>query len=223
MFVFDRLFQFITAVQHNSQALLGQDRSFDPTVLENYELEESIKNEHLSLFMVRIQASGYDHAFKIEVLKSAKRAYETMKSGESEGRLMFRERTWNRKQRRKEKEERKKKWFNTDKYDSVMFIAATPESELRNKMQEAINQKGGKIKFIEKSGTKIVRMLQRNDPFKTKECENQECLICKGEKPGGCRESGISYKINCNGNNCDYEYTGQTCHNGFTRGGKHVV
>ena len=172
--------------------------------------------------MARMQASGYDHAFRIEVLKSAKRAYETMKSCESEGRLMSRERTWNRKQRRKEKEERKKKWFNTDKYDSVMFIAATPESELRNKMQEAINRKGGKIKVIEKSGTKIVRMLQRNDPFKTKECENQECLICKGEKPGGCRESGISYKINCNGNNCDYEYTGQTSHNGFTRGGKHI-
>ena len=89
-----------------------------------------------------------------------------------------------------------------------MFIAATPESELRNKMQEAINRKGGKIKVIEKSGTKIVRMLQRNDPFKTKECENQECLICKGEKPGGCRESG--------------KYTGQTSHNGFTRGGKHI-
>ena len=32
------------------------------------ELEESIKNEHLSLFMARMQASGYDHAFRIEVL-----------------------------------------------------------------------------------------------------------------------------------------------------------
>ena len=38
--------------------------------------------------------------------------------------------------------------------------------------------------------------------------------------PGGCRDTGISYKINCT-EECEYEYTGQTSTNGYTRGRKH--
>ena len=104
----------------------------------------------------------------------------------------------------------------------MLFIAATPKSELKSKLQDAINRKGGKIKVIEKSGTKIVRMLQWNDPFKSKVCSEYEtCLVCSGEKPGGCRENGVTYKINCKGN-CEFEYTGQTGQNGFTRGSDHL-
>ena len=186
------------------------------------DLKDETKNEHLSFFMARMQASGYDHAFRLQILKSAKNAYAKLKEGESHGIKMHRERTWNRNQRRKEKEGRRKNWFNTDKYHSVMFIAATPKSELKKKMQDAINRKGGKIKVIEKSGTKIIRMLQRNDPFKNKRCaEHEKCLVCSGDKPGGCRDNGVTYRINCKGN-CDHEYNGQTGQNGFTRGCCHL-
>ena len=126
--------------------------------------------------------------------------------------MMHRERTWNQNQRRKEKEGRQKNWFNTDKYDSVMFITATPNSELKKKMQDAIDSKGGRIKVIEKSGTKIIRMLQRNDPFKNMECtEHEKCIVCSGDKPGGCRDKGLTYRRN-----------GQTGQNGFTRGKKEL-
>ena len=77
---------------------------------------------------------------------------------------------WKRNERRKEKEDGKRNWFHPDKYDSVMSIAATPRSELRNKLQEEINKKGCKTKVIEKSGYKIVRIFQQNDPFKSKVC-----------------------------------------------------
>ena len=79
-----------------------------------------------------------------------------------------------------------------------------------------------KIKVIEKSGKKIQRILQRNDPFGKKTC-NQEgkCMVCKGSNPSGCRDNGVTYKINCE-DDCTYEYTGQTHHNGYTRGERHM-
>ena len=37
------------------------------------------------------------------------------------------------------------------------------------------------MKIVERAGTKIVRMLQRNDPFKTKRCPRPgRCLVCSG-------------------------------------------
>ena len=44
--------------------------------------------------------------------------------------------------------------------------------------------------------------------------------MCSGPNPGSCRETGISYKINCS-EECEYVYTGQTGQNAYTRGKKH--
>ena len=185
-------------------------------------LEEQTKNDHLSFFMARMQASGYDHAFRLEVLKSAKNAHDEMKRMETEGKPIHRERTWKRKERRKEREQRRKNWYRTGKFESVLFIPATPNSELRNKMQKELNEKNAKIKVIERSGTKIVRLLQRNDPFKKKTCsDSAQCLVCSGEEAGGCRESGVGYKIKCKGG-CNYDYNGQTSQNAYSRGGQHI-
>ena len=185
-------------------------------------LEEESRKEHLSFFMARMQASGYDHAFRLEVLKSALNANDEMKNMEDEGKQMHRERTWKRKERRKERDERKRNWYKTGNFESVLFIPATPDSELRNKLQEEMNKKDAKIKIIEKSGTKIVRLLQRNDPFKKKICSDaNNCLVCSGGEPGGCRDSGVGYKIKCTGE-CSYAYTGQTGQNAYTRGNAHI-
>ena len=47
-----------------------------------------------------------------------------------------------------------------------MFIPATSDSELEKKMQEKVDRKGFEIKVVEKSGTKVGRLLQSNDLFK---------------------------------------------------------
>ena len=60
------------------------------------DLEEDIRNKHLSFFMARMQASGYDHAFRLEVLKSAKHAYEKLKERENTGGSIHRPRTQDR-------------------------------------------------------------------------------------------------------------------------------
>ena len=88
-------------------------------------------------------------------------------------------------------------------------------------LQSEIKKLEIKIKVIEKSGTKIVRLLQKNDPFKEKTCTDAEnCLVCSEKQPGGCRNSGVTYKIECNGD-CSYEYDGQTGQNAYTRGCSH--
>ena len=179
-------------------------------------------NAHLTFFMARMQASGYDHEFRLEILKSAKSAYEKIKQQrQNEGRGIYRERTWNRNQRRKQREEKRKTWFATGNYESVLFIQATPNSELRDKIQEEVRKNGVKMKVIEKSGTKLIRLLQRNDPFKQKKCLAEDCFVCTGRIPGACRDSVVTYDITSNGQ-CEYEYNGQTGQNAYTRGKVHI-
>ena len=50
--------------------------------------------------------------------------------------------------------------------------------------------------------------------------DREKCLVCSGPNPGNCRETGVSYRIDCP-DECSYEYTGQTGLNAYTRGKKH--
>ena len=185
-------------------------------------IDEETKNGHLSYFMARMQSSGYDHEFRLEVLKSAKIAYSRMKEKESQGEPMHRSRTMNRDERKKGKAEKRKKWYDTTKYEATLFVPATPGSELQKRMQGKVNESGVKLKVIERSGEKLIRMVQKNDPFKKKLCSDPEkCLVCRGGKPGGCRASGITYRIDCE-EECSYEYTGQTNQNAYSRGKVHM-
>ena len=79
-----------------------------------------------------------------------------------------REREWRRDERRQEREKRKKNWYNKGEYKSVLFISATLNSELVQKLQEEIDRTDLKIIVIEKSDMKIIQYLQRNGPFKEK-------------------------------------------------------
>ena len=195
-------------------------------------LEEQVSAKHLTLYMARMEAAGYDKAFRFQVLRSAVSAYEKKLQMENTGtRPLYRKREWNRNERRREKEEKGKTWYRKGDKESVLFITATPNSELRERLQEEIDKSSFKIKVVEKSGTKVVRMLQKNDPFKTKECRDKErCMVCSGNNPGSCRDSGVTYRINCMGQHpehqeeqCDSEYNGETGKNSYTRGNQHTT
>ena len=183
---------------------------------------------HLSYFMARMQAVGYDQSFRLQVLKSAFKAYESKKTEEQRGGTPFyRKRSWKRNERRKEKIDKGRNWYKKGGSESVLFIAATPESELKNLLQKEIEKSPFKIKVVEKSGTKLVRLLQKNDPFKRKECkDDQKCMVCSKGDTGGCRESGVTYQISClsnieTGNGCGSIYVGETGRNGYSRGLQH--
>ena len=189
--------------------------------------------EHLNFFMARMQAGGYDKEFRFQVLKSAIDAFESKKEEERDGGTpLYRPREWRRSERRREREKKRKEWFRKGNKESVMFIPATPDSELRKKLQEEVDRKGFRIKVVEKSGTRLVRLLQNNDPFKRKSCRDaQWCMVCKGEdgeEGGDCRESGVTYKIKCLGKKegnqeeqCGEPYHGETDRNAYTRGREH--
>ena len=189
---------------------------------------------HLSFFMARMQASGYDKEFRFQVLRSAVSAFEEKKEeSRMSGVPFYRPRSWRRIERRRKREGKKKTWFKKNGVESVMFIPATPNEELRKMLQEKVDQAGVRVKVIEKSGTKMVRLLQKNDPFQKEACQDAEnCLVCNGggeEEGGDCRESGVTYKVKCLAPSeedpdqiCGEPYNGETDRNGYTRGGEHV-
>ena len=187
-------------------------------------------SEHLTYFMARMQAAGYDKSFRFQVLKSAIHAYDSKQEEERRGGApMYRARGWRRNERRREREKKKKEWYKKGGRESVMFVQATPDSELRRRLQEEIDRRSFKIKVVEKSGTRLVRMLQKNNPFKRRTCRDaQRCMVCKANEGGACRESGVTYKINCLGERveepgemCVGFYQGETYRNGFSRGCEH--
>ena len=89
-------------------------------------------------------------------------------------------------------------------------------------MQEVISASNINIKVIEKAGTKVKRMLQRNNPFKAGECNDERCFVCSTSKKGNCRKPGVTYDIRCEGD-CDEDaYNGETFKNTFARGKEHL-
>ena len=52
--------------------------------------------------------------------------------------------------------------------------------------KKEIKQQGFKIKVVEKAGVAIKRLLQRSDPFKSRKCEREDCLVCREDGKGPC-------------------------------------
>ena len=186
------------------------------------QLKSDIVEEHLSYFILRMQYSGYNRRFRYEILKSAYDAYEHLRQKEiNEGIPIYRHKKYRRIERKKEKKTKIKNWYKNNNTETVMFVPATPQSELKKQLQLYINNNGTKIKVIERSGKKIIRLLQRNDPFREKQCaDGENCLVYSTTQKGNCRTTGIVYDIKC-GQECPYVYHGQSGHNAYKRGTKH--
>ena len=234
------------AVIHRDAALSMKDKRTILTqeclrIIKNcHELiGEERQAEHLTYFMKRMQAAGYDKSFRAQVLRSALAAKDKMKTDERNGkRPMHRPRGWKRNERRKEKKKKAREWYKTGGNESVLFVTATPGSELKELLQKEIAKSKFKIKVVEKAGKKLVRLLQKNNPFAKSGCGEADCLVCMGNTGGSCRETGITYTINCLGipegqdartedggqeqPTCTGVYNGETGRNGYTRGGKHL-
>ena len=178
------------------------------------------KKSKVEFFMMRMQASGYGERFRYEVLRSAIHAYGEIKNDDD--RPLYRGKGRNTPQRRKENKERKKNWFRRGNYESVMFVPATPDSELKRRIQDEIDVTNVKVKVIERMGTKIKRMLQKNNPFKRRQCNDDLCFVCSTTKRGRCRTTGVTYAVDCKGDCGENVYFGETHANGYTRGMEHL-
>ncbi|KAK3733048.1 hypothetical protein QZH41_008875 [Actinostola sp. cb2023] len=54
----------------------------------------------------------------------------------------------------KEKKEKKRSWYKRGGYKSVIFVPATPDSQLKKELEQDINESGVKIKVARESWDK---------------------------------------------------------------------
>jgi hypothetical protein len=83
-------------------------------------------------------------------------------------------------------------------------VPATPGSELKRRYEKEIEEAGMKIKVTEQSGIPFKCYLQRSNPFKSKKCKRDDCLVCIPGGKGTCYATGVTYEIVCKECNCKY-------------------
>ena len=143
------------------------------------ELPWQVFVKHVNRMMMRLQYSGYDQKFRTEVVKPALNKYKHILRLDAGGKKpMYRPRTRRKIERVREKRKKRDEWYIKGGYDSVIFVPATPGSELKSIYEKEIDEAGMKIKVTEQSGIPLKRYLQRSNPFKSKKCERDDCLVC---------------------------------------------
>ena len=166
---------------------------------------------HVSYFMRRMQYSGFSEETRFRVLNAALREYDGKVSS---GTVV------NRRQGRKKKES-KQDWYKAGgKYDSVMFVEATPESILKKAIEKVIRKFKVKIKVVERVGTTVKRVLQKSNPFQGRDCGREGCLICAEGSKNDCRVRGVVYELWCK--ECLRKYRGQTGRSAYVRIREHM-
>ena len=147
---------------------------------------------HLNYFVQRMQFSGYPEETRYKVIKKAIDKYEKeIEATNRTGNRRFIPSIETRKERLVNKATKKKEWSRREgKYESVMFVQATENSELKNKIQNAARKNKIKVKVQERSGTKIKGLLQRSDPFSNTKCKRMNCIICTNQLGINCRARG---------------------------------
>ena len=88
-----------------------------------------------------------------------------------------------------------------------MFAPCTKGSKLTKELREAENElgksTGAKLKIVERCGTKIADILTTADPWKSKDCLRESCLLCKTKSHTGklltqdCKRRSTVYETYC--------------------------
>ena len=182
------------------------------------------KTEKANKMMMKLQYSGYGQEFRHDVAKSAISAFNKIVEEEEDGiRPMFRPRGFEATERKEAKARKKKEWYSKGGFESVIFVPATPQSELKKEYEKKIAQTPFKIKVVEKSGTQLKRVVQVSNPFRGETCNDEDCFVCSSGEKKNCRKNEIKYHIDCEDDACkDDIYHGETSRNGYTRGGEHM-
>ena len=197
------------------------------------ELEWKIKKKHIEEYVLRMQFSGYEEDFRMDVVRSAIKAYEKIKCKVQKGeRPLYRTKQWRMKERVKEKRKKKTTWYKgnrkTEKnkmekeYKSVIFVQPTKGSILKNKYEDVIRKSKCEVKVVERAGRNIRQKLQKSYPFCKENCDVKDCFVCLSSGKGNCRKENVNYEIECVRSDCDYIYVGETARNAYCRGKEHL-
>ena len=168
------------------------------------------KVKHLEDLSLRMQYSGHNKQMRKTVVNSGLSAYRKMEENQAKGITpLHRKRQWKSKEREKMKRVKKETWYQKGGYESTIFIPATPDGELRKRMQRKISETDMRIKVIEKTGNTLRRNLHKTSITGKTECDDVKCPICTtSKKKGMCRKEGVTYEIECC--KCGDKYIGET-------------
>ena len=200
-------------------------------------VSESKKLDILNEFMADLKSSGYSENERLIILNSGINTYRNLKHQESSGkRPFYRDCEYKNKHEVSHlKAQKKSSWYKKGKfgssYVSVMYVEATPDDQLIKMLRKTEHDHrisdSQRIKFVSKSGVKLVNLLQRKDPFQENckiSCKPCEYATSKGVL-SNCHRSSVYYKAQCV--NCDKEgkariYHGETARNVHVRSKEHV-
>ena len=175
--------------------------------------------------MKKLQTSGYDQKFRLEILKSILKGWKIIQEKAETGeKPLHRSREFEKEKREKEKADNKLNWYkgkDGKRFDSVMMVPATPNGELKNIIQEKAQVANLKVKIVEKAGAKLSSYLKKYDKTSNKTlCGEKDCMICTHttKMQRKCRTPNIVYKISCK--ECEKSglkanYFGETSFNGY--------
>ena len=188
--------------------------------------------DHIQSFSARMQFSGHNQRMRVQVVRAAVATYKRQVQRDRDGEVpLYRPRGWKKGERVQKKRSRRRGWFRGKRgqNETVVFVPATPGSELKRKYQHVIRNSGIHIAVTEVPGLSLKRRIQRSDPFKSDVCNKVDsCMICgrrgveEGSKGGGrCRTEGVTYRVVCT--ECGRVYVGESARNGFSRGLEHIA
>ena len=145
---------------------------------------------HLSYYMRRMQWSGYTVGERHDILTRALRKYDTRLTTFTETGSMFPE--------GKRQAKKTLDWYKYGgKYDSVLFVEATPTSELKRETERLVRKHKLKILVVERTGSTTRDLLQKSDPFRHYGCGRANCVTCADDSKFDCRSRGIVYQFKC--------------------------
>ena len=129
-----------------------------------------------------MQYSGYGVEERVKVYRLAKRKYDEMLRKDAGGEIpLYRGKNWNRSERLRAKELKKKTWFKgkRDVLDAVFFVKATPGSALAEKCKMEFKRSDLRINVVERTGRSVKSCLVKSNPFKKVGCSRESCVVCK--------------------------------------------
>ena len=170
---------------------------------------------HLTYFMRRMQWCGYTFRQRYDVLRRALVRYDERMRVYMEKGTMFVEPS-GRKRGKKSMD-----WYKCNgKYESVVFVEATPDSELKSKVERLVRKHKLKMLVVERAGSSTKAVLQKSDPFRHQQCGRDRCVTCNNGDVIDCRTRGCVYEIECK--DCERKYRGTTGRSLYERIGEHA-
>ena len=177
----------------------------------------------------KLKRSGYPATFRHQVVKAAVDKWERMCKDEDEGRRpIHRAREWQMKARRREKESKREAWHKSENGQvSAPLILDPTAGGLTAELKKVCDrfEKGTNMRVVTKERAgQAMRQDAKSEPFRRRGCERDNCLVCKGGKPGNCEKNNSAYRIKCM--DCRrarkvVDYEGETGSNPYSRGLEH--